>query len=288
MLSIQVHPSERVAARLCGAASVKHEAWYIIAAEPGAFIYHGLEPGVDAATFRAAMLAGRVEGVLRKVPVREGECYFLPSGTPHALARAYSAAEVQTPSDVIFRAYDWGRLDPSTQRPRALHLDKAIECIDFDSPSPAPAQERSHVVSLWTAVTRLVECPAFTIELVRMVEGIEQHIPYAEPVVWVVLEGEGQVLWRHGESLEFARGNVLLLPAGLPEVRVRINAATRWLEVTVPVRSELADYARPTSNELQAEPPGGGLVQINPRRQLSAWRRAGQFTIHAFIQFNHG
>jgi hypothetical protein len=64
----------------------------------------------------------------------------------------------------------------STQAPRSLHLDQAIECIDFDSPSPPITQTRSHVVSLWTAVTLLAECPAFVIEQVRMVEGLEQHI----------------------------------------------------------------------------------------------------------------
>ncbi len=262
ILSIQVHPGEAVAARSGGAVRVKHEAWYVLAADPGAFIYHGLEPGIDATIFRQAMLAGRVDGVLRKVPVKTGECYFLPSGTPHALGAGILVAEVQTPSDTTYRAYDWGRVDPATGQPRALHIDQAIECIDFASPSPAPTQTRSHVVSLWTAVTRLVECPAFVIEQVRMVEGIEQHIPYAEPVVWIVLEGEGQVLWDRSDSLSFGRGNVILLPARLPDARVRITAPTQWLEVTVPVRSDLAEYPRPAPEQARPAPPQG-LVQIN-------------------------
>jgi mannose-6-phosphate isomerase len=266
VLSVQVHPSEQVAARLGGDVRVKHEAWYVLAAEPGAVIYHGLEPGVDAARFREAMLTDQVEGILRKVPVRPGDCYFIPSGTPHALSAGILAAEVQTLSDTTYRAYDWGRLDPATHSPRPLHLDQAIECIDFDAPSPPPAQNRSHVVSLWTAVTRLVECPAFVIELVRMVEGIEQQIPYAEPVVWIVLEGEGQVLWERGQSLPFGRGDVLLLPARLPDAHVRITTATRWLEVTVPVRSDLAGYPRPAPEDMRTVSPGGGLVQISPPR----------------------
>jgi mannose-6-phosphate isomerase len=261
-LSVQVHPSEAVAKRLGGAVRVKNEAWYVLSAEPGALIYHGLEPGITRAHFRDAMLSGHIEGVLRRVPVKTGECYYLPSGTPHALGAGVLAAEVQTPSDTTYRTYDWGRVDPATGQPRELHLEQALDCIDFDSPSPPPAQERSHVASLWTAVTRLVACPSFVIEQVRMVEGLEQAIPYAEPVVWIVLDGRGEIIWRDGApALPFERGQVVLLPAALKDARVRVCTPMRWLEVTVPVPSDLAGYAHPPKGELAGEPPSG-LVQL--------------------------
>lgn len=238
-LSVQVHPTEAVARKLGGNVRVKHEAWYILDADPGGVIYHGLEPGVDAATFRQAMIDGRVEGVLRKVPVRPGDCYYLPSGTCHALGAGVLVAEVQTPSDITYRTYDWGRVDPNTGRPRELHLDQAIECIDFDSPSPPPMQERAHVASTSTTVTQLVRCPSFVIERVRVGEGTEQDLAYGEPVVWIVLEGEGLVEFQGGDPIGFGRGNVVLLPAALQDARVKITAPTQWLEVTVPVASPL-------------------------------------------------
>ena len=244
-LSVQTHPTEAVARRLGGSVRVKHEAWYILTADPGSYIYHSLEPGVDAATFREAMLTGRVEGILRRVPVRPGECYYLPSGTTHALGAGVLVAEVQTPSDITYRTYDWGRVDPGTGKPRALHLEQAMECIDFDSPSPPPMQERQHVATISTTVTRLVACPSFIIERVRMSEGTRRDIPYAEPVVWIVLEGRGQVSWQGGAPLELSKGNVVLLPAGLPQGAVSSAAPTQWLEVTVPVPSDLAGYDRP-------------------------------------------
>jgi mannose-6-phosphate isomerase len=233
-LSVQVHPSEAVARRQGGSVRVKHEAWYILDTGPDGLIYHGLEPGISAERFREAMRNGQVEGVLRKVPVRRGDCYYLPSGTVHAIGADVLIAEVQTPSDTTYRTYDWGRVEPTNGQARELHLDQAIECIDFDTPSPPPVQERSHVGTPAITVTRLCACPSFVIEKVRMAEGARHDIPHAEPVVWIVLNGRGTIHHRDGE-MEFARGNVVLLPAALREGRVDIHAPTDWLEVTVPV-----------------------------------------------------
>lgn len=236
-LSVQVHPSDAVARTLGGLVRVKHEAWYVLEAEGGGFIYHGQKPGVTADAFREAMLTGRPDDVLRRVNVRAGDCYHLPSGTPHALGEGVLVAEVQTSSDTTYRTYDWGRVDATTGKPRELHLDQALACIDFDSPPAPPMQERSHVASLWTAVTRLATCPFFTIERVRMIEGLQQPIPYAEPVIWIVLEGEGQLHWRRGATpIPFRRGDVVLLPARMEDASVGVTSAAQWLEVTMPVR----------------------------------------------------
>ncbi len=266
-LSVQVHPDEHTANRLGGTVRPKHEAWYVLEAPPDGFIYHGLREGTTPEAFRAAMLEGRPDDVLRHVHVRAGDCYFLPSGTPHALGAGVLVAEVQTPSDITYRTYDWGRIDPATQGPRELHLDQAIECIDFDAAPPPLQQERSHVASLWTAVTRLAACPSFVIERVRMVEGIEQRIPYAEPVVWIILSGGGEIQWRRGaRPIPFKRADVVLLPAMMEEPTVRLSAASQWLEVTVPVRSDLAGYERPSREALESATMNR-LIQVNPPRR---------------------
>jgi hypothetical protein len=101
-----------------------------------------------------------------------------------------------------------------------------------------------------------------------MIEGIEQQIPYAEPVVWIVLEGTGVVDWRSGaKPLEFGPGSVVLLPAALNEARVRILSSAQWLEVTVPARSDLADFPRPSAKSLRDSPSGQNLLQIAPLRK---------------------
>ena len=39
-------------------------------------------------------------------------------------------AEIQQSSDLTFRLYDWGYLDPQGN-PRQIHLDESIACADF-------------------------------------------------------------------------------------------------------------------------------------------------------------
>ena len=97
-LSVQVHPNQAMADRLGGAVRIKNEYWYVIAADPGACIYRGLVDGVDRAAFERAIRDGTVETLLRRIPVRAGDGYYLPSGTIHALGAGVVAAEVETPS----------------------------------------------------------------------------------------------------------------------------------------------------------------------------------------------
>jgi len=234
-LSVQVHPNEAVARKLGGNVRVKHEAWYILAAEPGGAIYHGLEPGVDSETFRDAMLTGRIEGVLRKIDVHPGECHYLPSGTPHALGAGVLVAEIQTPSDITYRTYDWGRVDPSTGKPRDLHLDRAMECIDFGSPCGPSMQKQADVPGSGCDVTRLVRCESFVIEEVHTAAGAGLPIRCGEPVVWIVLEGAGEIRAPSSDApLPFGKGDVILLPAVLSGAVAGATSAVKGLQVTVP------------------------------------------------------
>ncbi len=265
-LSVQVHPTPGDSLSSGGSIPFKHEAWYVIGAAEGACIYRGLQAGVDIERLREAIDAGEVESVLQRVPVKPGQAFYLPAGTVHALGAGVLVAEVQTPGDVTYRLHDWNRIDPLTGRPRDLHVSEALRCIRLDL-DVAAAEVRSHVASVWTAVTRLITCESFIIERVRMVDGVEQDIPYDEMVTWMVLSGRGEASCRWGANrvtIPFSRGDTLLLPAGMKEARVRTEDDCAWLEITVPIRSDLAEYARPDRESLRETGlPGSKLVSLN-------------------------
>jgi mannose-6-phosphate isomerase len=237
-LSVQVHPDSSYAATHPGT-HLKTEAWYVIQNDPDAKLYKGLKPAVTRERFKDAITAGTVEELINTIAVKPGQCFYLPSGTVHALGAGVLVAEVQTPSDTTFRVFDFNRIDPSTGRPRDLHVSQALECIDFDRRREAP-QPRGHVGGLFTTVSRLVTSPYFKIEKVRFTEGVEEPVPYDEPVIWMILEGQAQVkIDGIREPIPFAKGDTVLLPAEMRNPVIKTKTDCVWLEVTFPTKPEV-------------------------------------------------
>jgi len=225
-LSVQVHPSQAYA-DAHDQAHLKSEAWYVVEADPQGCIYKGIKQGVTPQQFQQAIEEGNVEELMIKFPVKRGDCHYLPSGTCHALGQGVLVAEVQTPSDTTFRVYDWGR------QGRELHIQEAMACIDF-GPCNTDEDKRSHVAGMFTTISRLVSCEYFIIERVRMCEGYEQEIPYDQPSIWMVIQGQGQVVLDDGSATDFTRGETLLMPAKMDGAKVKFASDTVWLEVTFP------------------------------------------------------
>jgi mannose-6-phosphate isomerase len=237
-LSVQVHPDQAYADTHADA-FLKTEAWYVLQNDSGARLLKGLKPGVSRAAFEAAIKGGTVEQLIRAIPVKPGECHFLPSGTVHALGAGILAAEVQTPSDTTFRVFDFNRIEAATGKPRKLHVEQALQCIDF-SGRPEPRQTRSHVAGLHTTVSRLVTSPYFNVEKVRFTEGVEEPVPYDQPVVWLMLEGTAEVRVDDlREPVRLSRGEVVLLPAAMKNPRIKTVTDCVWLETTFPTRPEV-------------------------------------------------
>ena len=237
-LSVQVHPDQDYA-NTHPDAHLKSEAWYVIENEPGAAIYKGLTPGTTREQFKSAIEQGTVMDHIKRIPVKPGHCHYLPSGTAHALGAGVLVAEVQTPSDTTFRVFDFNRIEPATGQPRKLHVDQALQCIDF-SGDPEPKQNRSHVAGLFTTVSRLVTSPYFKLEKVRFTEGVEEAVPYDEPVVWIVLSGEAQVkVDGVKDPVKFGKGDTVLLPAVMKNPLIKTITDCVWLEVTFPTKPEL-------------------------------------------------
>ena len=230
-LSLQVHPTREYADTHPGA-HLKTEAWYVMEHDPDARLYRGLAPSASEQSFRAAIQNGTVLQQVSALPVKPGQCFFLPSGTVHALGAGILVAEVQTPSDTTFRIYDFDRLENG--KPRKMHIEEAMECIDFSNTSQ-PTQRRAHTAGFFTTVTQLVSSDFFKLEKVRFVEGVEEAVPYDQPVVWMMLEGQAEVrVSGLDQPVPISRGETLLLPARMKNPTIKTLTDCAWLEVTLP------------------------------------------------------
>ena len=228
-LSIQVHPTHEYALHHPGV-HAKSEAWYILSAEPGAVIYKGLKQEVSPEEFAESVRTGTIADLLLALPARPGECHFLPAGTCHALGAGVVVAEIQTPSDTTFRLHDWGR------QGRELHIEQALECVNLQPTDTRQQEKRSHIAGVFTTISRLITADDFQIERIRMSEGYAQEIPYDQPAVWLVLEGGGRIELADEQVSEvsFTVGDTLLIPAGMNDAKLALNADTCWLEVQFP------------------------------------------------------
>lgn len=123
-LSVQVHPDDARAREWENGSRGKTEMWRIIRAEPGATIALGFQEELTHEQAQAAALSGEIEHLLRWIPVKPGDMYFVPAGTVHAIGAGIALCEVQQNSNVTYRLYDYGR-------PRELHLEKGLAVSDL-------------------------------------------------------------------------------------------------------------------------------------------------------------
>ncbi len=207
-LSVQVHPSDEQARQMGLGDNGKTEAWYILDAAAGSRVYAGLKDGVGRTELERALDSGTVEECLHAVEVRAGDCIFVPAGTVHAIGEGILLTEIQQSSDVTFRLFDWNRLD-TNGKPRPLHRDEALACIDF-SRGPVNPVAACQVAGAGRS-EELVCCDQFA--LVR--RTIDQPTQLSrENRFRIVLPIRGTVeLRRKDDSSKLRLGDSTLIPA---------------------------------------------------------------------------
>ena len=202
-LSIQVHPSDAYALEHEGQYG-KTEMWVVLDAEPGASLYYGFDREVSLEEFSSRVSDGTLTEVLRKVPVKPGDVFFIPSGTLHAIGAGLVIAEIQQNSNVTYRVFDYGRLG-ADGKPRALHVEKALAVTDR---RPAPALDFGD---------HLGDCRYFTTDghqgdFRGDCDGTSFH-------ALLFTDGQGS-LTCGGETREVKKGQCWFLPAGSGEYQV--------------------------------------------------------------------
>ena len=209
-LSIQVHPDDAYARARGLGDSGKMEAWYVVYSQGGRIAY-GLEEGVDREVFSAAVAEDRVEEVVRFSEVRPGDVVFSPPGTVHALCGGVVVYEVQQSSDLTFRIYDYKRpgLDG---KPRQLHVEQALEVIDFETHLDGPRTWRE-LPQARNEGALLVESEYFRLELCLLLDGRRQHAAGDSFAALTAISGAVEVRGS-GAGHRLSAGDTALVPAG--------------------------------------------------------------------------
>lgn len=170
-LSIQVHPDDE-AARTCGHARGKDEAWLVLDAQPGAHIGLGLKAAFSDDDIAAAVETGTLDELVDWRPVEAGDCFYSPAGTIHSIGPGLVLLEIQQNVDLTYRLYDFGR-------DREIHVAQGLAAID---PSSSVTTNASRPLEPGRML--LVQGPKFTVEKWTVAPG---RLPaQADSPVWLV------------------------------------------------------------------------------------------------------
>ncbi len=255
-LSIQVHPGDAYAAeheRAAGGRG-KTEMWHAVSAEAGARVLLGLKPGTNKENFLEALAAQTIQDLFESWPVRAGDTFFVPAGTPHTIGPGMVLCEVQEYSDLTYRVYDYARVDASG-RPRELHIEKALEVMNFGEPSGGKV---SPLALPAAGINRslLAACRYFAAERWEFAEAAELYANSESFQIIVVLNGSGRFDGMDG-SADYQRGETWLAPAAIGPTRFVPGEPTTLLIAYMP---DLATLRKELRGEGIQEGAEAGVV----------------------------
>tara|TARA_B100001057_G_scaffold152854_1_gene152950 strand:+ start:4790 stop:5740 length:951 start_codon:yes stop_codon:yes gene_type:complete len=183
-LSLQVHPPEGVAEKLSG--EPKTENWYVAEASSQAGLFIGLKAGTSPSEFINATETKTVERLCHRVQSSKGDSILVESGRLHAIDAGNLILEIQQNSDTTYRVYDWERkgLDG---RPRTLHIEESMQCIDFKDYEPSPM-----ITSIKNGMEVIADSKYFRIQKFNLSKNSPEMVkePNTGPIMIHALEGD--------------------------------------------------------------------------------------------------
>lgn len=208
-LSVQVHPDDNYA-REHENQNGKTEMWYIVEADKEASIVYGFEHTVTKEILQNAVKEGTLSKNLHSVAVQNGECYYIPAGTVHAIGAGCLIAEIQQNSNVTYRVYDYDRVDKNGKK-RELHFDKAVEVMQMQPSQNVRRKPKLVKYFPLCSVQKLCSCKYFSVEKIEAQRNYEFSVLDESFQVILCLDGSGIAVIGDGEdNNSFTRGTAFL------------------------------------------------------------------------------
>ena len=223
-LSVQVHPDDDYTRTHESPTELgKNECWFVMDAPPGTELIFGIKKGVTKHTFHRMIGENRIEEGLNRLPISAGDFIYIRTGTVHALLERTMVCEILQNSDTTYRIYDWGRTG-SDGKPRPLHIEKALEVIDF----PSGCDYEKYLEELMICYDK--QGVNRTQQLLRNRYFNVDHLYYRTEFCLEfrqehfhalnVLSGEGVIIHDKG-TLPVERGETVLIPRTVKRYRVK-------------------------------------------------------------------
>lgn len=217
-LSVQVHPTDDYAQKHEGGYG-KNEMWYIIDAKPGASLIYDVAPGMNQEKFAQAIKQGTIGQCLQSVEVSPGDVIDIPAGLVHGIGEGILLAEIQQSSNLTYRIYDYDRVDAQGKK-RPLHVEKALEVIDFNSQGRVAKKEQlKEEIAPGCTKTELVANKYFVVELYDIKTKLPQAARGQRFFIYTFLTGQGSISYEGGD-VPIKAAESVLIPASLGQYTI--------------------------------------------------------------------
>lgn len=223
-LSVQVHPNDEQAKKTHNSFG-KTEMWYITEAEEKAEMIIGFKNGIGKKDFLFHLQNETLDKILRKVPVKKGDAFYIPSGRVHAICGGITLAEIQQTSDITYRIYDYNRIDKDGKK-RQLHTDLASEIIDFNYVENTKTQYSLSE----NKFNKLVDSPFFKSKIYQGEQPIS--VVNDEMRIYICTEGTSKIKTVSEEFILQAYESILI-PAQLEKFGIFPSKYSTLIEVTI-------------------------------------------------------
>jgi mannose-6-phosphate isomerase len=213
-LSIQVHPDDAYAKDVENYPYGKTECWYILDCEEGAELVYG-HTATSKEEFQQHVDGGTWHQLLRRVRVKPGEFYYIPSGTIHAIGKGIMILETQQSSDITYRVYDYERKDKDGKL-RDLHIEKSIDVVKTPHEDiffePVIKEDTGYTSKL------LIEENYFTVYHWQ-IDGSFYQTTDRNFYLMCILDGEGSIETSEG-NFPFRKGDHFIVPSTLEQFKM--------------------------------------------------------------------
>jgi mannose-6-phosphate isomerase len=227
-LSIQVHPDDRLAKQRHNSFG-KTEMWYVINAEPNAYLYSGFQKSITPDEYVERVKNNTFTEILQKYYVKPGDVFFLPAGRVHAIGAGCFIAEIQQTSDITYRIYDYNRKDADGNT-RELHTGQAKDAIDY---TVFPTYKTEYLPTPNRPV-QLASCNYFTTNLLDLSLETNRDYSFLDSfIIFICIDGSCEMNDDKGNSVVLKQGETLLVPAGTNSVKVKPSPSVKLLETYI-------------------------------------------------------
>ncbi len=216
-LSIQLHPNDELAKKRHNSFG-KTEMWYVMQADDDARLIVGFKEKSSPEEYIQHLENKTLLNILDSKKVKQGDVFFLETGTIHAIGAGIVIAEIQQTSDITYRVYDFDRVDANGNT-RELHIDLALDAINYEKNE---AQKKYSKIE--NASNEVVDCGYFTTNFIPLNGNIMVNKNQTSFTVYMCVDGDFELILNE-EKYNYQKGDTVLIPASLTDFQLNGKAA---------------------------------------------------------------